>query len=227
MNKNLAIIGNKDYKQARSELAEARRIDKQIKELERIKQEKLDLAKDHAIEGLESHIKLLKKEEELCDKKITYFETKIKQYKDNLKNYSYPNKKNEQKYYLELNKNYLKKEQERKLLINVMLKKICEIIGHNIDINEEPIIEYHSNNISDTVVCFPTKYIYKKCICCGEMVEVSIYPIPTREKKIFNISTKLPIKLIDEELFVEFSKENENPKLVLGRPKVILPNVDK
>ena len=99
-----------------------------------------------------------------------------------------------------------------------LLEKLCVRYGHQIDINEKPVwIE--ENKMSSTSDLVVSKYYV--CKCCGKEILLDDYFTLKDWEWYHLLNTKFTKRIVENEVLFE------SPKLVLGKPKVILSDVDK
>ena len=106
--------------------------------------------------------------------------------------------------------------------IKSLLGKLCQRFGHQIDTSEEPAKREYINkkDAVGSVIGFGVLRYYI-CKRCGKEVLFDD-DFGLKDWKWYNVlNTKFTKRIVDEEITFE------EPKLVLGKPKVILPDVDK
>ena len=217
MMKDLSVIENEVYDLGLQEIEDAANTQKQITELERQRNEKLEIAKKHLMLGVKAKTRELQYNLKVCDTQISYYHQNIREIKNALKiNYILEeNALNQKLQEAQQNLNlWLKKKDE----IKVLLEKLCIRFGHQIDIKETPvrIEEDEMPQISGLVV---SKYYICKC-CLKEVLLNENFGL--KDMKWYNmLNAKFTKRVVDEEVMFE------TPKLVLGKPKVILSNIDK
>ncbi len=218
MVEDLAIIDNESYDLGLQEIEEAANIQKQISELEKQRDEKIEEAKIHLMVGVRAKTRDLQDKLKVCDSQISYYHYNISQIKIDLKT------NNNGLEEIVLNQKLIENQKclnlwlNKKDKIKTILEKLCQRYGHQIDIKEKPIRieEDEMPQISGLVV---SKYYI--CKCCGKEVLLN-EDFGLKDMKWYNmLNAKFTKRIIEEE--VKF----EAPRLVLGKPKVILGDVDK
>ncbi len=223
MSEDLAIIDNEVYDLGLQEIEEASNIQKQIMELGRERNEKLEEAKIHLILGVKVKTRELQDKLKVCNSQISFYHQSIAEIKDDIKinkgleGDTLNQKLQEAQQCLNL---WVKKKEE----IKVLLKELCKRYGHQIDISEEPIKIKKNTVLSVSETLIAKNYIWKSyyiCKCCGEKVLLDDN-FNLKDMEWHNmLNANFTKRIVDEKVSLD------NPKLVLGKPKVILPNVDK
>ncbi len=222
MLEDLSVIDNEVYDLGLQEIEEAANIQKQIKALELQRDEKIEEAKIHLMLGIKVKTRELQSKLEICNKQIVAYHLIIGKIKQELKD-NYQNLEED-----ELHNKLIENQQKLSLWlwkkdeIKTLLEKLCIRYGHQIDTSENVLkTEFKTEKDERGQIEDLEVLQYYTCKCCGKVITTKDN-FGIKDMEWHNVlNAKFGKRISDQEVIFE------SPKLVLGRPKVVLPHVDK
>lgn len=225
MPEDLAIINSESYDLGLQEIEEAKIIQQKIMDLTKERDEKLENAKENLLLGISAKIKELQNKLIFCNEQIFYYSNQIDKLSEEIELEKIGAEVQILSDSILKTRKKLDLWRNKKSEIERLLEKICAKYGHQIDLKEIPV--GHEIRMIKDNTGYVSEYIVLKhyiCKCCGKEILWNWNEskrLKDREWHNNMLNLKFTKRIVEEEVLFE------TPKLVLGKPKVILSDVNK